>query len=85
MLIVPTACVFPGKPEDLQMEKGYMLQLVRILQVIFSNAESTRGHPFPKHAQPGSLSKEERADFNHAITSLFDSIFSNYLGFGAYS
>lgn len=30
-------------------------------------------------------SKEEWPDCNHAITSPFDSIFSNYLVFGAYS
>lgn len=54
MLIVLTVCTFPEKPEDLQMEKVYTLQLVRIVQVIFSNAESARGHPFPKHVQPCS-------------------------------
>lgn len=39
---------------------------------------------FP-NVQPRSLSKEERGDFDHAITSPFGSIVSNYLGFGTYS
>lgn len=36
---------------------GYKRQVI-ILKVIFSDAESTRGHPFSKDAQPG-----EEGDF----------------------
>jgi len=73
-LIVPTVCVFPGKP-DLQMEKGYTLQLVRMLRVIPSSADSARGHPFPEHTQPRSLSKEERTDFNQPLWLHFLQLF----------